>query len=975
MSTADDCTLEAAAAPPKVVVVNASLLRPAQFGWTAGGGIADLSTPQEVCVCSAWNVLLSMWPHLLTLLFPVQRTKKSSQRVRVAARNSRKRSRRDAFCSRGKRKSEESLLPLGSSETPGETCATPCTPAARSLDARQTARQDDGVTIDLLAFYQGRDVVQQDPGEGDAMVATVAIHIPISEDAVFRESMAWNLADPATPSPMEFATTMGSQFGLDYPMIWDLAHSIQTQLADFVHASYTEPERKGAAAPMVPYLYGDVTGFAQPEGFTHPLHPPKSRGSGLCSESFLAGRSLSGRSFGSHQPPAVPLHRLPSSSSTSQAIKSKHPAADSGRRRTVPKLPISEFPREVSNGKDLDFAWEDAYQTLYLKHGSFLIQKNELPADATALAVAPDDGSVDFCNVCKTVGDLICCDFCPRAFHCGCLPRGAMPESMDDEAKWECSCCIEEREGLPSDHIVDTPALTSIAEAYEIDMADVTMAQHATVLGIVHEMLCVLMDYDFGDVFRRPVNGKEIPSYHTIVKKPMDLGTICTKLLKGRYERKSLEGVILAVLKDVELVWHNCFIFNVEGSAVYRMANIHKRRAHSIRQRSFDHLISDRVKLELADYITSLELERDNHRRLDALTTQSKTAMAQSPVRHKILGPPSVHAKQRPVAVLDADSGRLMKVYSTLPSACNAVTFIFNLKRYECEWDFNDICTPVKFRQNVMLPSSENPEIRLYGYRWLYLDKLRNRSVKFSRPQKPKIPEPVEEEVFTIPDDPIMEELVEVVQDEKSFIFRSVAEALSFPGISGNACELDQQLQRLVPGTDFQVIGGSMWKRCDPDEFDTYGIAYVKEDTICGDTILCGFLHIQAAYEDWCRTLDASITTTEAVRSLDLFSRSYLNQNRYVDGIRWRHVAPTRVRTEDDSETVVAQSKVGTSVSRFGLQETSSSTTHSTDNSNTSKVYDLETVPSPKSPLKLGGGGDVEENETNGKGGKILNFL
>lgn len=68
MSTADDVKVEAAAAPPEVVVVNASLLRPAQFGWTAGGGIADLSTPQEVCVCSAWNVLLSMWPHRLTLL-------------------------------------------------------------------------------------------------------------------------------------------------------------------------------------------------------------------------------------------------------------------------------------------------------------------------------------------------------------------------------------------------------------------------------------------------------------------------------------------------------------------------------------------------------------------------------------------------------------------------------------------------------------------------------------------------------------------------------------------------------------------------------------------------------------------------------------------------------------------------------------------------------------------------------------------
>jgi hypothetical protein len=141
--------------------------------------------------------------------------------------------------------------------------------------------------------------------------------------------------------------------------------------------------------------------------------------------------------------------------------------------------------------------------------------------------------------------------------------------------------------------------------------------------------------------------------------------------------------------------------------------------------------------------------------------------------------------------------------------------------------------------------------------------------------------------------------------------------------------------------------------------------------------VLCGFFHIQAAYEDWCRTLDSSVTATETVRTLDVFSRSYLDQNSYVDGIRWRRLAPNRVRMEDDNETLVAQSKVdtaSTSVSRFGLQqETASSTTHSTDNSSTSRVYDLETVPSPKSPLKLGGG-DAEENETNVNGGKILKF-
>jgi hypothetical protein len=38
-------------------LLNLSLLDPSRFGWTAGGGIADLSTPHEVCSLKdiVWN--------------------------------------------------------------------------------------------------------------------------------------------------------------------------------------------------------------------------------------------------------------------------------------------------------------------------------------------------------------------------------------------------------------------------------------------------------------------------------------------------------------------------------------------------------------------------------------------------------------------------------------------------------------------------------------------------------------------------------------------------------------------------------------------------------------------------------------------------------------------------------------------------------------------------------------------------------
>jgi Bromodomain len=460
-------------------------------------------------------------------------------------------------------------------------------------------------------------------------------------------------------------------------------------------------------------------------------------------------------------------------------------------------------------------------------------------------------------------------------------------------------------------------------------------------------MLRMLMDYDFGDVFRSPVNCREFPSYNKIVSKPMDLGTISSCLEKGKYDCKSIEGVVLSILKDIELVWHNCFMFNVEGSAVYRMAIIHKRRAHEMRQRSFDHMISDHVKNELADYITSLEVERCKHSSQEASSLQPRsTSTPTSQTRHKIIRQSKPSGKTRPIAILDADSGKLLKIYSTMQSAWKAMDFVHKLNRHECEFEFNEVDTVLKLRK-LILDCQDNPTVRLYGYRWLYLDDLRSRKVKFSRAAPKSI-----ENSFYGPIETIRSGLVEMVSDGKSFLFHSVDEAMSCPDIPNDFSEIRQRVQDLVPGTEFEVIAGHMLKRIEPDIFESYGAEYIKEDVLNGETVLCSFVHIDAAYEDWCRTLDASIATTEDSRSLDVFSRSYLDRNKCVDGIRWKRV-PSR-SVEDDTDTIVAQSKssdepVNISASLSGMQqETSSTTTQSTENSAISRFYDLETVPSPK---------------------------
>ena len=55
--------------------------------------------------------------------------------------------------------------------------------------------------------------------------------------------------------------------------------------------------------------------------------------------------------------------------------------------------------------------------------------------------------------------------------------------------------------------------------------------------------------------------------YPEIVKQPMDLGTVNSRLKGGKY------GTIYEVIYEVGLVWDNCKLYNREDSQIYRMAD------------------------------------------------------------------------------------------------------------------------------------------------------------------------------------------------------------------------------------------------------------------------------------------------------------------------------------------------------------------------------------------------------------------
>lgn len=62
-----------------------------------------------------------------------------------------------------------------------------------------------------------------------------------------------------------------------------------------------------------------------------------------------------------------------------------------------------------------------------------------------------------------------------------------------------------------------------------------------------------------------------IPDYFTIVKKPMDLGTVEQKLLNNEYPD------IFSFADDVNLIWSNCFLYNQPQSDVVKMGESIKK--------------------------------------------------------------------------------------------------------------------------------------------------------------------------------------------------------------------------------------------------------------------------------------------------------------------------------------------------------------------------------------------------------------
>eukprot|EP00520_Triparma_pacifica_P000644 CAMPEP_0118659170 /NCGR_PEP_ID=MMETSP0785-20121206/14966_1 /TAXON_ID=91992 /ORGANISM="Bolidomonas pacifica, Strain CCMP 1866" /LENGTH=926 /DNA_ID=CAMNT_0006552251 /DNA_START=121 /DNA_END=2898 /DNA_ORIENTATION=- len=191
--------------------------------------------------------------------------------------------------------------------------------------------------------------------------------------------------------------------------------------------------------------------------------------------------------------------------------------------------------------------------------------KPTAPKIDTAKLDLEEDGNTDFCMKCKLGGGLLCCDFCPRAFHPKCIK---VDEETLPDGDWVCPKCALDTEFVAEDDTLPEPRHEGSETKKMIDQLRALTVHLSTKV-------------DFGYAFKEPVNTKVLKDYHRVVENPMSYDEIIADIDKGVYMEggnlKKPNKIFSKILIDINTVFQNCYRYNNEGSAIFRMAEVHEK--------------------------------------------------------------------------------------------------------------------------------------------------------------------------------------------------------------------------------------------------------------------------------------------------------------------------------------------------------------------------------------------------------------
>ncbi|ETV73317.1 hypothetical protein, variant [Aphanomyces astaci] len=195
---------------------------------------------------------------------------------------------------------------------------------------------------------------------------------------------------------------------------------------------------------------------------------------------------------------------------------------------------------------------EDDEATSPSAPGKRVTIKRETPVDDDVKIESDDDDDVDtnldFCSICKQDGDLVCCDVCPRSFHLTCLNKREDQLPLDT---WQCHEC---QHNLSDTHVQKV-------------CRDLTKLRNKALT--MRSILTGICSHPFAKPFLAPV--ADVEYYDDVVEYRMDLSEVSSRLDRHEYDGDDL--VSNAFVRDVQLVWDNCRLFNDDNSGLARAAN------------------------------------------------------------------------------------------------------------------------------------------------------------------------------------------------------------------------------------------------------------------------------------------------------------------------------------------------------------------------------------------------------------------
>lgn len=406
------------------------------------------------------------------------------------------------------------------------------------------------------------------------------------------------------------------------------------------------------------------------------------------------------------------------------------------RTEDVPKIARDEFPNELAGTVNLDPSLKDDYNTIFTPQGSTVVERQNATANAPSPRVLLGDENIEYCIKCKRIGHMVCCERCPRSFHAECLP-GINVDDLPDE--WVCPCCAEDSSKQEEDVKTGSTVFKKLTQVYEMYKDEIEFLDKITILGQLYEISEGLINTDFGLIFSEPVDAKVVTTYKKFVKRPMDLGTIMSNILQGayaKYDSVDLKGkngfedalqmdlIILHVLKDMEQIWHNCFIFNRPGSSFYRMGAVMQTRCSVMKMTNIDSKLTDFVKQNYQSFVQKCEADLQNSVSQGAekdWIPSSKYQIHNAHAGRGVIG----NMKKKPVGIYDPDTKMVIKQYSSINIALNVYHFLVS----------HDHKSGLKSSNNAILrqyinASPSDPSIKLFGYRWMAMENIRSGSFK-----------------------------------------------------------------------------------------------------------------------------------------------------------------------------------------------------------------------------------------------------